>query len=330
MTQSLFLAQQSANHRLEELEDQAINEDTSGEDSTALLHSLSPSPSSPLSPATFARHKRNRSSTMIDAVVYPASIISTFPADKRTSILLNECVFETDRTFSTVGRGPPGTFDHRQSIVYSEALLRRWTKHLDSTPIADSDVVHQPLQIESSIEPVLESGYSLDTEVDSENDPGPRDPLPQALPTFSHLLEATAKRGKKPHFYSPRGSSAVSWLSSTLESTKFVHGPPKIAGLGVPLDSIYRVSDDFQPLMEDEIKLRFGQFVRILHEYNDGWVRCYSRGDQNTVNNGCRSCAVVSTTLKRVLLRESVFHSGLPFIQPGESQSDGQWSTRSF
>jgi hypothetical protein len=101
MTQSLFLAQQSANHRLEELEDQAINEDTSGEDSTALLHSLSPSPSSPLSPATFARHKRNRSSTMIDAVVYPASIISTSPADKRTSILLNECVFETDRTFST-------------------------------------------------------------------------------------------------------------------------------------------------------------------------------------------------------------------------------------
>jgi hypothetical protein len=60
-----------------------------------------------------------------------------------------------------------------------------------------------------------------------------------------HPPEATAKNGKKPHFYSPRGSSAVSWLSPTLESTKFVHGPPKIAGLGVPLDSIYRVSDDF-------------------------------------------------------------------------------------
>ena len=276
MTQSLFLAQQSANHRLEELEDRAINEDMSGEDSTALPHSLSPSPSSPLSPATFARHKSNRSSTMIDAVVYPASIISTSSADKRTSILLNECVFETDRSFSTVGRGPPGTFDHRQSIVYSEALLRRWTKHLDSTTIADSDVVHQPLQIES-IEPVLESRYSLDTKIDSENDPGPRDPLPQTLPTFSHPLEATAENGKKPHFYSPRGSSAVSWLSSTLESTKFVRGSPKIAGLGVPLDNIYRVSNDFQPSMEDEIKLRFGQFVRILHEYNDGWVRCHSR-----------------------------------------------------
>src|ERR1700744_2646049 len=99
MTQSLFLAQQSANHRLEELEDQAINEDISGEDSTALLHSLPPSPSSPLSPATFAHRKGNRSSTMIDAVVYPASIISTSSADKRTSILLNECVFETDRSF---------------------------------------------------------------------------------------------------------------------------------------------------------------------------------------------------------------------------------------
>jgi hypothetical protein len=308
MTQSLFLAQQSANHRLEELEDQAINEDTSGEDSTALLHSLSPSPSSPLSPATFARHKRNRSSTVIDAVV-SRSIISTSSADKRTSILLNECVFETDRSFSTVGRGPPGTFDPRQSIVYSEALLRRWTKHLDSTPIADSNVVHQPLQIGSSIEPVLQSGYSLDTEVDSKNDPGPRDLPPQTLFTFSHLSEATAENAKKSHLYSPRGSSAVSRLSSTLESTKFVRDPLEIVGLGGPLDSIYRVSDDFQPSMEDEIKLLFGQFVRILHEYSDGWVRCHSRNGWNTVNNGCRSCVVVSTTLKRVLLREPAFHS---------------------
>src|SRR3954470_22488587 len=100
MTHSLFLAQQSANHRLEEWEDRGISEDTAGEDSAASPSSLSPSPSSPLSPGTSARHRRNRSSAMIDAVVYPASIISTFSADQRTSVLLNESVFETDRSFT--------------------------------------------------------------------------------------------------------------------------------------------------------------------------------------------------------------------------------------
>jgi hypothetical protein len=30
---------------------------------------------------------------------------------------------------------------------------------------------------------------------------------------------------------------------------------------------------DFNPTMEDELGLRAGQHVRMLHEYDDGWVR---------------------------------------------------------
>lgn len=36
--------------------------------------------------------------------------------------------------------------------------------------------------------------------------------------------------------------------------------------------SVYRILIDFKPSMEDELELRTGQLVRLLHEYDDGWV----------------------------------------------------------
>lgn len=35
---------------------------------------------------------------------------------------------------------------------------------------------------------------------------------------------------------------------------------------------VHRVQMDFKPSMSDELELRVGQLVRILHEYDDGWV----------------------------------------------------------
>lgn len=37
-------------------------------------------------------------------------------------------------------------------------------------------------------------------------------------------------------------------------------------------NNVHRVQLDFKPSMEDELDLRAGQVVRILHEYDDGWV----------------------------------------------------------
>jgi hypothetical protein len=39
-----------------------------------------------------------------------------------------------------------------------------------------------------------------------------------------------------------------------------------------PADNVYRVQLDFEPSMEDELGIRAGQLVRILHAYDDGWV----------------------------------------------------------
>lgn len=49
-----------------------------------------------------------------------------------------------------------------------------------------------------------------------------------------------------------------------------------IAARGPPPSNVHRVQLDFKPSMDDELELRNGQLVRILHEYDDGWVRSRS------------------------------------------------------
>jgi hypothetical protein len=47
-----------------------------------------------------------------------------------------------------------------------------------------------------------------------------------------------------------------------------------IAAAGGPANTaVHRVQLDFKPSMEDELELRAGQLIRLLHEYDDGWVR---------------------------------------------------------
>ncbi|KAL1969487.1 hypothetical protein VTN77DRAFT_8925 [Rasamsonia byssochlamydoides] len=43
----------------------------------------------------------------------------------------------------------------------------------------------------------------------------------------------------------------------------------------MPLPSnVYRVHMDYIPALDDEIELRVGQLVRLLHVYDDGWTQC--------------------------------------------------------
>lgn len=46
-----------------------------------------------------------------------------------------------------------------------------------------------------------------------------------------------------------------------------------IAAAGGPQNSsVHRVQLDFKPSMDDELELQAGQLIRLLHEYDDGWV----------------------------------------------------------
>lgn len=54
-------------------------------------------------------------------------------------------------------------------------------------------------------------------------------------------------------------------------------GPSKSAAViaeagGPPSTAVHRVQLDFKPSMDDELELQAGHLVRILHEYDDGWV----------------------------------------------------------
>lgn len=58
-------------------------------------------------------------------------------------------------------------------------------------------------------------------------------------------------------------------------------GPPPVAGAmagsrpqspAAGPDNVHRVQLDFKPSMQDELDLHAGQLVRMLHEYDDGWV----------------------------------------------------------
>ena len=65
---------------------------------------------------------------------------------------------------------------------------------------------------------------------------------------------------------SPAASSpAVSEFSQTsMTAGAMANGPPP--------SNVHRIQLDFKPSMDDELGLRAGQLVRLLHEYDDGWV----------------------------------------------------------
>ncbi|SLM37513.1 SH3 domain [Lasallia pustulata] len=60
---------------------------------------------------------------------------------------------------------------------------------------------------------------------------------------------------------------------------------------GPPPTNVHRIQLDFMPSMEDEIQLRAGQLVRLLHEYDDGWALCIrlDRSQQGVAPRTCLS-----------------------------------------
>ncbi|KAK4099705.1 hypothetical protein N658DRAFT_159210 [Parathielavia hyrcaniae] len=66
----------------------------------------------------------------------------------------------------------------------------------------------------------------------------------------------------------------------------------EIAAAGGPTQStVHRVQLDFKPTLQDEMELRPGQLVRLLHEYDDGWALCIrlDRSQQGVVPRTCLS-----------------------------------------
>ena len=81
----------------------------------------------------------------------------------------------------------------------------------------------------------------------------------------------------------PRGPIENAAPSPALtESSMTSISPGSMTNGGTPLQSVHRIQLDFKPSMEDELELHAGQLVRLLHEYDDGWV-----SPHRELSNGC-------------------------------------------
>ncbi|OAX77901.1 hypothetical protein ACJ72_07795 [Emergomyces africanus] len=90
----------------------------------------------------------------------------------------------------------------------------------------------------------------------------------------------------------PPGSPAISMDSATAAA---VAGAGAGAGGAAGPPNVHRVQLDFTPSMEDELELRAGQLVRLVHEYDDGWALCVrlDRSSQGVVPRTCLSARPV-------------------------------------
>ena len=73
---------------------------------------------------------------------------------------------------------------------------------------------------------------------------------------------------------SPAGTEfSMSSMAPGSGPTPPSNGAAAIAAAGGPKNTaVHRVQLDFKPSLEDEMELKAGELVRLLHEYDDGWV----------------------------------------------------------
>ena len=107
---------------------------------------------------------------------------------------------------------------------------------------------------EPGVQAGLVVGAASATIAQRHNAPKPLDIKRSNSPTPSRLTEGAAP--------SP---AATEFSMSSVSPASMTNGAP-------PLTNVHRVQLDFKPSMEDELELRAGQLVRLLHEYDDGWV----------------------------------------------------------
>lgn len=85
------------------------------------------------------------------------------------------------------------------------------------------------------------------------------------------------------------GSADGESVASATWAADGAAGMAAVAGAasGASPNNVYRVQMDFNPSMEDELALRSGSLVRMLHEYDDGWVSSsqMSSPEQSRTNN---------------------------------------------
>lgn len=142
-------------------------------------------------------------------------------------------------------------------------------------------------------------------------------PSSTAIPVGVALARGASKRenGRKEMDFTKSGpfrgppspaGTEFSISSDTNSAPSQTETGAAIAAAGGPANSaVYRVQLDFKPSMEDELELRAGQLIRLLHEYDDGWVSFLVIFYKQLANQN-RPFASVSIALSKVWSQEPV------------------------
>ncbi|KAF5020503.1 hypothetical protein F66182_7466 [Fusarium sp. NRRL 66182] len=168
-----------------------------------------------------------------------------------------------------------------------------------------------PLSGKSTIAVAAAAAFPAATAPVSPQSPSPVDPFtangpPVAAAGAAPLARKTSMRKDGPSELdltlpnppmAPIPASPVGTDMSASSPTASGHEGPSggaaaIAAAGGPINSaVHRVQLDFKPTMDDELELRAGDLVRLLHEYDDGWALCIrlDRSRQGVVPRTCLS-----------------------------------------
>lgn len=154
------------------------------------------------------------------------------------------------------GGQPPNPFD--EHTVSSNFAVQDHPLKRDSSMLAQQ-VMPAPLRIrtptpESATVAGLVAGAASATIAQRHNAPKPLDIKRAVSPAPRDPIEAAVPSPVPTEF--------------SMTSTS----PGSMTGGDAPLRNVHRIQLDFNPSMEDELELRAGQLVRLLHEYDDGWV----------------------------------------------------------
>jgi hypothetical protein len=104
------------------------------------------------------------------------------------------------------------------------------------------------------------AGLTRKTSLRKDHAPHPLD-LTQPMPPLSAVPPSPAGTDSSMNSVAPGQNPGPSTSATAIAAAG---GPPQSA--------VHRVQLDFKPTLEDELELRAGQLVRLLHEYDDGWV----------------------------------------------------------
>lgn len=173
--------------------------------------------------------------------------------------------------------------DYRASTLSDKSL--RSTRTASTAPRLSLRPVTQFLPgFGGAVESRKDTGNALDVPAMSEKPKSAwerrpqgaeQNPFADAAPSVNPFDEGDGTKSSASH------SAKPSWEGSeppTPKSTKFgTASAVPITAAAPPMprnaNNVHRVQLDFKPSMEDELELRSGQLVRMLHEYDDGWVR---------------------------------------------------------